>query len=297
MILVMKNRLFSHCMASVCGVMMLVGAASCEKMVINHEGLDEGTCVMLRIGNFEQTPFPARTRGSVGDVCTRLNFLVYNSQGERIRQVEQSKEDEDFGEADIHLPEGRYFLVVLAHSSDGNPTSTNARRIGFTNKTGFTDTFLYADSLTVGDEEVDKTLTLKRIVAMVRFVFEDEIPAKAGRVRFYYTGGSGTLDAGNNGWGAVKSKQAQFYNLSHNEKKFEIYTIPHNDDDLLDVTVTTYESENDNIVTEREVTGIPVKRNHITTCRGYLFYPLYGMKFDISIDDSWDDDENIEFEF
>ena len=293
----MKKQSFSLFKACVCGVMVLAGAASCEKM--NVESDDDGSKanVVLRVGSVEQVPFGmARTRGrDVNGICSRLNFLVYQD-GERIRQISQTSEDEDFGEAQIQLPEGRFFLVVLAHSSNGNPTSTNANKIGFTNTTGYTDTFFYGDSLIVEDKDVTRTLELKRITAMVRFIPYDKIPSQAGRIRFYYTGGSGTLDASDNGWGVVNSKQSQWYDLNHNEENFEIYTIPHGNNDELTVTAQTYKGQTETIATEREIEGIPVLRNHITICRGYLFSPVYQMDYEITIDDRWSAD-SLYFDF
>ena len=246
--------------------------------------------VLLRVSRFEQIPFPS-TR-AVGNICTRISFLVYDKYGERIRQQNQQLGDEDFGEAGFFLPSGHYFLVALAHSSAGNPTSTNARKIGFTNKTGYTDTFLYADSLIVNGKNIEKTLTLERIVSMVRFQFDDEIPARADSIRFYYTGGSGTFDAVSGGWGVVNSKQSQFYPVTHQEHHFDIYTIPHGNDDKLMVTATTYHVSPNSVevTSEREIENIPVRRNKITLCRGYLFSPVYGMDFDITILDRWDND-------
>ena len=293
----MKKQFFCLLGACVCGMMLLAGAVSCEKMNVEDAGDGSKTNVVLRVGSIEQVPFElSRTRGrDVNGVCSRLNFLVYQD-GERIRQISQTSDDDVFGEAQIQLPEGRYFLVVLAHSSNGNPTSTDARKIGFTNTTGFTDTFFYGDSLIVENKDLSRTLELKRITAMVRFIPYDEIPANAGRIRFYYTGGSGTLDAGNDGWGVVNSKQSQWYDLTHQEEKFENYTIPHGDDDELTVTATTYKEQTDNIATERKIEGVPVLRNHITICRGYLFAPVYHMEYEITVDDRWSTD-SLYFEF
>ena len=297
----MKKQFFSLFKACVCGVMVLAGAASCEKM--NVEGSDDEDSkanVVLRIGSVEQVPFEmARTRGrDVNGVCSRLNFLVFQNK-ERIRQINQASGDEDFGEAHIQLAEGRYYIVALAHSSDGNPSLTkkdDKLRLGFTNTTGYTDTFFYGDSLIVEDKDVTRTLELKRITAMVRFIPYDEIPSQAGRIRFYYTGGSGTLDASDNGWGVVNSKQSQWYDLNHNEENFEIYTIPHGNNDELTVTAQTYKGQTETIATEREIEGIPVLRNHITICRGYLFSPVYQMDYEITIDDRWSAD-SLYFDF
>ncbi|MBR0166588.1 MAG: hypothetical protein IJQ13_06905 [Prevotella sp.] len=294
----MKNKCFSHVMACVCGLVLSV--ASCEKMTVSKEDAGNGgeANVHLCISGFEQTPFSV-TRAAVSDVCSRISFLIYDNNGTRIRKEDQQMGDEDFGQAGFMLAQGHYFLVVTAHSGEGNPTSTNAQKIGFTNKTGYTDTFLYADSLTVGDTDVERSLTLKRIVAMVRFIPYDAVPAQADSIRFYYTGGSGTFDAVAGGWGVVDSKQTQWYGLTHSEKHFDIYTIPHvGDDDQLKVTVNTYRSDKNDIaiVSECEIEGIPVKRNHITTCRGYLFSPVYQQSFDITVDDVWDND-SIDFYF
>lgn len=295
---IMKNKCFSYVMACVCGLVLCV--ASCEKMTVSKDdsGNSGDANVHLSIGSFEQTPFSA-TRSTVSDVCSRISFLIYDSSGTRIRKEDQLVDDDDFGYASFMLAKGSYFLVVTAHSGQGNPTSTNAQRIAFTNKTGFTDTFLYADSLTVGDTDVERSLVLKRIVAMVRFVPYDDVPAQADSIRFYYTGGSGTFNAVAGGWGVVNSEQVQWYGLTHREKSFEIYTIPHEgDDDHLKVMVNTYRGEKSYlaIVSECEIEGIPVKRNHITTCRGYLFSPVFQQKFNITIDDMWDND-SIVFNF
>lgn len=298
----MKNRHFRQFVIVVCG-MLLLGVASCEKMnVSDADAGGEGVSVTVRVTSFEQVPFTlSRTRASVRDVCSRLNFLIYQN-GERIRNEYQTIGDEGFGQIQFKLAKGRYYLVALAHSSSGNPTSTTPQKIQFTNATGYTDTFLYADSLIVGDTDMERTLDLKRIVAMVRFIFEDAIPQRADRIRFYYTGGSGTFSANEGGWGVVDSKQEQLYDISHNPepKKFEIYTIPHKDDaDVLKVMATTYHQEGDSsedIVSEKSIENIPVKRNHITICRGYLFSPVYKMDISLNVDDVWDTD-TIDFQF
>lgn len=292
----MKNKRLCRVMTLVCGMVL---CASCEKMNLSHEkSVGNGDAnVFLSITSYEQVPFSV-TRADVAERCSRLNFLVYDKDGTRIRKEDQKIDDDDFGHASFMLAKGRYYLVVVAHGGDGNPTSTNARKIAFTNKTGYTDTFLYADSLTVGDTDVRRTLNLKRIVAMVRFVPYDTAPAKADSIRFYYTGGSGTFDA-TGGWGVVNSEQVQWYGIKPTDKEFAIYTIPHEgDDQMLRVKVSTYkDNKNDvSVVSDCDIVGIPVKRNHITTCRGYIFSPVYQQEFNITIDDHWDND-SIEFYF
>ena len=232
----------------------LLLATSCEKMV-----------VVVQVMSFEQQPFSlTQTRGETETGPTKLNFIVYDEGGMRIRQESQQWGDSDFGIARFKLQEGRYFLVALAHSGKGNPTSTNVHKIGFTNKTGYTDTFLYADSLVVGEEEVDDELQLKRIVSKVKFV----------------------------------SKQQQWFPVRHDTQRFEIYTIPRADSDKLKVLVTTYRTTGGQVelLTEREISDIPIRQNHITICRGNLFNPTEQHQISIDIDTTWDE-EAIEFNF
>ena len=283
---------------------MLLGslllAASCEKMVISgSERSDaEDANVVVQVMSFEQQPFSlTRTRGETETGPTRLNFIVYDEDGMRIRQESQQLGDDEFGIARFKLQEGRYFLVALAHSGKGNPTSTDLHKIRFTNKTGYTDTFLYADTLVVGEEVIDDELQLKRIVSKVRFVFSDQLPEDADSIRFYYEGGSGAFDAVT-GVGVVKSQQQQWLPVNPNDTSYEIYTIPRADSDKLKVLVTTYRTVGGQVelLTEREISDIPIRQNHITICRGSLFNATEQHQISIDIDTTWDN-EVIEFPF
>ncbi len=294
----MKNKHFGVLASLMLGSLLMVN--SCEKMVISEADDigDEDANVVVQVMSYELQPFQqTSTRGDGDEVCNRLNFIVYDEAGERVKQEVQQLGNSDFGTARFRLQEGRYFLVALAHSSLGNPTSTDLHRIQFTNKTGYTDTFLYGDTLVVGEEEVDCELQLKRIVSKVRFVFSDPLPASADSIRFYYEGGSGTFDA-TTGVGVVKSKQQQWFAVNHNENVYEIYTIPRADNDKLKVQVTTYQTQGGQVelLAEREICDIPIRRNCITTCRGSLSGSTEQPQISISIDTTWDD-EGIEFAF
>ena len=149
----------------------------------------------------------------------------------------------------------------------------------------------------VGEEEVDCEIQLKRIVSKVQFVFNDALPERADSIRFYYEGGSGTFDA-TTGLGVVKSKQQQWFPVTHDVQRFEIYTIPRADSDKLKVLVTTYRTVGGQVelLTEREISDIPIRQNHITICRGSLFNPTEQHQISIDIDTTWDD-ETIDFFF
>ena len=291
----MKNKLTTYLGALVCG-MMLIATASCEKMNLgeNHSSVDDWDAnVVVSISQFEQTPFPARTRGETSEFCKRLNFIVYNSAGERKDEKDQTLDDNQFGQAKFALPLGEYRMVILAHSANGNPSVNKDYKINFTNAKGYTDTFFASQKLTVGEDTIHLNMNMKRIVAKVKFIPEDAVPTKADSIRFYYEGGSGTLDA-IGGWGVVKSKQIVWIDRSEFEAPFEIYTIPREDSDNLEVTVSSYQGTD--LLSSKVIENIPIRRNCITTCRGNMFDgKVTKVQFDITIDDQWDDPINYRF--
>ena len=284
----MKNKHFSLLGAFVFGVVLLV--ASCEKMNLGgrSDDADEGEAnVVVRVMSFEQMPFSAATRAAVGDVCNHLNFVVFDENGERVDQKNQELGDEGFGEGRFTLPLGNYRLAIVAHSSDGNP-SVNKRSaskhesISFTNAKGFTDTFFASKALTVGDSAINLEMNLSRVVAKVRFINEDAIPAKADSIRIYYEGGSGSIDA-QSGYGNVKSKQTAWFDKS---ETLEIYTIPWQNDAYLEATIGTFQVGD--LLTSTVIDSIPIRRNCITTCRGNIFDgKVTKVSFTITVDDSW----------
>ena len=114
----MKNRFFNPLWVFVCGWMLCV--ASCEKMVLTEEA---------------GASLSAVTRSNAG-VYTRLNFVVFDDDGERVDQINQEVGDDDFGEAHFTLPLGTYRLALVAHSAKGNPQMLHGPLIGIVEHLG-----------------------------------------------------------------------------------------------------------------------------------------------------------------
>lgn len=271
----MKNRFFNSYGVLVCGVMLCV--ASCEKMVVSD---DAGASLS------------AVTRTEAG-AYNRLNFVVFDTDGERVDQKNQEAGDDDFGEAQFTLPVGTYRLAIVAHSAKGNPTVNKAtfnedgtrkknESISFSNDKGYTDTFFGSQQVEVGEEAIQVPFDLKRIVSMVRFLPTDVIPEKADSIRIYYEGGSGSIDAVT-GYGNVHSKQVMWFDKA---VALEIYTIPWQDEDYLDVTIGAYHGSD--LLTSTEIENIPIRRNTITTCKGNLFDgKVTNVSFSFTVETSW----------
>lgn len=250
-------------------IMLTFLLTSCENpLVTDDEDSLEGN-LMLSVSQLEQTPLAESTRTPVADACTRLNYAVYSMDGARIKQINQSSAAPGFGSAAFQLEEGTYQLVVVAHSSNGNPTMTNPAKIQFTNAQGFTDTFFCREEVTVGSEPIALNLTLSRNVSLCRFVVTDEYPAGAAKIKFYYTGGSGAFDA-KTGLGCVNSRQEHTFDLTSGQKQFDLYTFLHSTSGNLRLRVTVYDSH-DNVLLERIYKDIPMQQKYITYCSDALF--------------------------
>ena len=248
----------------------LLVLCACEKPLVSEEKPSENND-NLRVSVFEieKTPFASLTRGeSAAEICTHLNFAVYTIEGTRVKQVNQTSDAATFGTASFQLEEGDYLLVVVGHSSGGNPTMTDPTCIKFTNAQGYSDTFLYCSNIIIGEESVDEQVSLDRIVALCRFVITDDFPADVTRMRFYYTGGSGAFDA-TTGLGCVKSKQDLKFDVISGQKQFDLYTFLHDTEGIIHLTVTAYDDD-DNILNERNF-DVPMEQNHITWLSGDYF--------------------------
>ena len=283
--------------ALLAGIFVLCG---CEK-AINLEEIDNAATgnVTVNVYKIENEAFGVSSRGVVSDVCTRLNFAMYDAGGVRVKQINQKSGDKGFGAVSFELEEGSYQLVVLAHSSDGNPTMTNLAKIQFTNTTKYSDTFLYYANVEVGDEPQTLDITLNRIVSLCRFVVNDPIPEGVAKLQFYYTGGSGAFSA-MTGLGVVDSKQTMTFDVvpGTTGTVYDLYTFLHHTDDQVDLVVTALGADG-NKMYERSF-EVPMEQRKITRMTGNFFtdeasVESHGAQVEISINSEWEGEVNISY--
>ena len=283
-------------------VSLVLLTVSCEKLTLPEETSHSGTNLTLTVNQLEQMPFASSTRATtVSDACTRINFAIYDAEGTRVKQINQKVGDSDFGTASFQLEPGTYRFVAIAHSSNGNPTMTNAAKIQFNKTIGFTDTFLYSDNITISDEPLTLDLTLNRIVALCRFVINDNIPSTISTLEFVYTGGSGTFDA-STGLGSVKSTQTVTFSDLQGQKQFDLYTFLHDLTGTIHLKVRAYDTTNITDATpvhQREF-DIPLQQNQITRFSGTFFSgddtPISrSTSATVTINTQWDGQETITY--
>ncbi|MCH3981097.1 MAG: FimB/Mfa2 family fimbrial subunit [Prevotella sp.] len=266
----MQNKL----MAMGAFVLACLLLSACEKVKVSDEESQEhgdGIELVFHVDKFEQVPFVkdvAVTRDAVPveQLCTRLNFAVF-SNGTKVKSIAQRAGDKDFGTVKVELSKGKTFqVVIIAHSGASSATITSPEKISFDGKV--TDTFYAYQEITV-DESKDYSVELKRAVAMFRLMVEDDTPSQIQKLQFKYTGGSSTFNAVT-GHGCVNSKQTEERTVSQQSKTFEIYTFPHEDTDVLKITVNAMDPAG-NILFTRTFEDVDVKRNMITQYSGKFY--------------------------
>ena len=275
----MKQYKLSHIARAAMLLAVLAMLAACEKPILDDGSVDGGSPgeanVVLHFTQSEDGDFTAATRAAtraatdITDLCSRLNLAVFNADGTKVKTVAQKEGDASYGTVALSLAAGTYQLVVIAHNGDGSATITSTEKVTFPNNK-VTDMFYYYGDLVVGSEKQSYDLTLTRAVAMFRLVLTDEsIPASVAKLKFYYTGGSSTFSPAE-GYGIVQSKQTEIRAVSE-DGIYEIYTLPHTEEDVLTKLTVTALDANDNTVKERIFENVPVVRNQVTRYTGSFF--------------------------
>ena len=240
--------------------------AACEKPVFDEDivSMKEAN-VILHMTQYEQEAFGTRAATDITELCSRLNVAIFDADGTKVKTVAQG-----YGTVALTLAAGTYQIVVIAHNGEGSATITSTEKVTFPNNK-VTDTFYYYGDLIVTSEVQSYDLTLTRAVAMFRLVLtDDEIPSSVAKFKFYYTGGSSTFSP-SAGYGCVNSKQTEIRTIADGVTTFDIFTLPHTEDDVLTKLTVTALDANDNTVKERIFENIPVTRNQITRYTGSFF--------------------------
>lgn len=263
-----------------CVVCMLL--CSCEKAYEKETVSEQDANVIIRVSNYQQLSFeditygngPLRTRSAINlyDYCPNIQFFIFDGS-EKVSILNQSLGDEGYGQANMNIAPGSYTLMVLAHKGLSFATVTSLQKVTFpSNQVG--DTFYYCGSITVEDNKQNTfSISLERCVAMFRLCTDDPLPDNVTKMKFYYTGGSSTLDA-SRGWGNVNSRQTVNFDIEASQHgkpaTFEVFTFPHEDGGKLKITVTALDAEGKTIK-ERIFENVPIQRKQITQYTGTFF--------------------------
>ena len=276
--------------------------ASCEKQTVQLLPDKVSNKVTFKVSSFEQIPFGTSTKAgsaqTLEELCSKINFAVFEGETKE-QSIVQSVGDEGFGTVSLQLKQGVHQVVVIAHNGDASASITSPDKVSFSNKTTtkMTDTFYYYGEITVGKDAQIYDLNLERAVAMIRFNITDEFPENVTQMKFYYSGGSSTLNT-LTGLGCVNSKQTEIFAVTPSDKRFEMFTFPHTVNDTLSLKVSALDSL-DNVLKEQEFKEVPVTVNMITSYSGEFFTggtSSYTMsQIAIAANGEWAGEKNIEY--
>jgi hypothetical protein len=265
--------------------------SSCEKVIIDEGGghdADANIVLRMAVDNGD-----TRAASDLSTVCGRLNVAVFAQDGAKVKTVAQSTADGSFGLVSLSLSLGTYRVVAVAHNCNGSATITNTEKVTFPNNK-VTDTFSYCGDITVGDSKSETVLTLHRSVAMLRLTLTDgSLRDDIASLKFYYTGGSSTLSP-LTGYGCVNSRQTEVRPFDVNGV-YEIYTMPHEKDDMLTKVIITAYDANDNNLGECVLENVPVHLNRVTNYTGDIFGSGGSVAFPITVNPEWDGIDDYEF--
>jgi len=285
----MKAKVIFACMVA---LLTMIGIAACVNTITEEEEQQnttskaDGKEITFVVSNLEKTAVDADTRAevSISQLCTNITLALYQGST-RVMKIDQDTDDTHFGQFSTQLPYGSYTLICLAHSSEGNATTTNPEKISFPSSY-VTDTFLYCEEIEITEESAPiQSLSLKRAVAKFEICMTDEIPENVSQLEIRYTGGSATVNA-LTGRGATNSRQHEEFEVTpgSSPNEFGVYTFLFDEEGVLKITITAYDEEG-NDVYSRVFEGVPMMRNNITRYQGKFF----GKAFDgtITADSTW----------
>jgi hypothetical protein len=237
---------------------------------------------------------------AVGDYFSRLAVQMFDADGNKVfdKVKTQTRDDDDFGTLSVGLTAGTYIVVAVGHSSPVTPTIKSTEMVQFTAKDGIknSDTFAYCGNVTIDADHTSHELRMNRATAMVSFEFSDEtMPTNYAGIRVDYSGGSANFNPSTME-GCTKSSQSE---LRGKSSQYYVFTFPYmSAEGTLKMTLTALDVD-ENTLTTKTLTDVPVTRNRITHCQGTLFgdgdFTIYQTAFGISVNTDWDGEDYYTF--
>ena len=260
-----------------------------ESKVVDGNLVVKAECVVTRAGETEneQEALPLAER------FTHMSMVLYQNDV-RVDYVNQDNMDKDFGTMSVDLDPGTYQLVVLAHSGQRSPTTTNCHKISFS--APLTDVFSYYGDVVVGKEVNKVTVQLTRAVAKIQLTVTGEIPAGVSFFNYIYKGASVSFDPATQKGVASTTRRNVEVEKADGVKTFELYTFVSSDDQTVDWDFAGYSSEKE-VLGSKKISNIPVALRNVTKIESKVFDGVIEGPTDISVtvDDTWDGVINYTF--
>ena len=274
--------IFAAFLCAACEKYVAEEGTQSESKVIDGNLVVKAECVVTRAGETEenQESLPLKDR------FTRMTMVLYQDDV-RVDYVNQENSDPGFGTMSVDLDPGTYQLVVLAHSGQRTPTTTNCHKISFS--APLTDVFSYYGDVTIGKEASEKTVQLTRAVAKIQLNITDDIPEGVSFFNYIYKGASVSFDPATQ-IGVVSSTRRNVeIEKAEGVKTFELYTFVSSDNQTVDWDFAGY-SESNEVIGSKKFSDIPVSLRKVTKIDSPVFDGVIEGPTDITFtfDDTWE---------
>lgn len=208
----------------------------------------------------------------VADLCSRMSLAFFKNGAKVGKTIHQTLNDANFGTFELTLDNGTYQLVAVAHSGTASATITSLSEVSFPNNK-MTDTFLACEEVEITDGTTSLPIVLQRCVAKVSVRILEPTPQVVSQYRFYYTGGSSTLNPTTT-FGAKQSRQTELRTLTPDQfsanSVFEVYTIPHEATDVLQMEVSALDGSA-SLIAQQKLSSVDVRVGQETEVATLLF--------------------------
>ena len=305
----MKN--FNVNVSALCGSALLSAVltlTSCSSAVeeVSNPSDQVLTPVTVNVSDFAISveDFPSATRAvqDAADYATlKVLTLAFYSGTTKVFESTQTRTDAStyttFGEFSCHLPVGTYTLVAIGRAlSDGDVfTFTSATQAAFTSDK-VRETFCASQSVTVTDVPVNLSVTLNRVVAMLKVTSTDTRPEGATRLRTTFSAGGKAFNP-TTGLATVNTG-FQAYNTPTSEagKTITINNLLFltSDEQTMDITLEALDADN-NVLVTKSIPDVLLKRNRKTTLNGPVFTVTSQTSSAFHVETDWLSETTIPF--
>lgn len=274
--------IFAAFLCAACEKYVAEEGTQSESKVIDGNLVVKAECVVTRAGETEenQESLPLKDR------FTRMTMVLYQDDV-RVDYVNQENSDPGFGTMSVDLDPGTYQLVVLAHSGQRTPTTTNCHKISFS--APLTDVFSYYGDVTIGKEASEKTVQLTRAVAKIQLNITDDIPDNVSFFNYIYKGASVSFDPATQLGVTSSTRRNVEIEKAEGVKTFELYTFVSSDNQTVDWDFAGY-SESNEVIGSKKFSDIPVSLRKVTKIDSPVFDGVIEGPTDITFtfDDTWE---------
>lgn len=238
------------------------------------------------------------TKATLSEAFTRLSAWIISNDGKKISEIEQTIEDSGFGAIETNIPYGEYTLVIVGHSGGKSAMINEQKEISF-QEAKLTDTFLYAESLTVEEgKDIEISAVMKRAIAKFTLHVMDAIPEGAAEMVMTIQGGGRVLNVTTEL--AITSVE-QMRNIAipasyigKAGSNFSFYIFMPEKEKAITIN-TAVKNEDGDVLYERAFTDVPMKINQLTTYSGELFKAGSNMSITLVVTTEWNEPVNGNF--